>query len=238
MGHHRFTNIVGVDRDVGYGFLRVTAAQPWRPWHLGQPLFALGGAFVFEWGVSLHDLELDRMLALRWSWRENRAQIATLFRKWRRLVAREYVFFPLLAGPFFPAVMLGNFAANAIRNVWAFTIIFCGHFPQGVAYFTPAECRDETRGEWYVRQLLGSCNIEGGRWLHLMSGHLSHQIEHHLFPSIPAHRYPEMAPVVQALCGKYGLPYNTGTLRRQFGSVVKRIVRLALPGPGIAPALG
>lgn len=229
MIHHRFTNIIGIDRDVGYGFLRVTEAQPWRPWHLPQPLFALAGAFVFEWGVSLHDLELERILERRWDWRQHRAQLAGLFRKWRQLAFREYVFFPLLAGPFFLPVMAGNFAANVMRNLWAFTIIFCGHFPEGVAYFHDEDCRDDSRGEWYVRQVLGSCNLEGGRWFHLMTGHLSHQIEHHLFPGIPAHRYPEMAPAVRAICERYGLPYHTGPLRRQFGSVVKRLVKLALP---------
>lgn len=235
--HHRYTNILGMDRDIGYGFLRVTEAQPWRPWHLLQPLFALAGFFTFEWGFSLHDLELDRILEGRWRWREHRAGVAEVLRKWRRSIAHEYVLLPLLAGPFFLPVLLGNIAAGGLRNMWAFTIIFCGHFPDGVLHFTADECREETRGEWYVRQLLGSCNIEGGRLFAILSGHLSYQIEHHLFPNIPAHRYREMAPVVRALCAQYGLPYHSGSLRRQFGSVVKRLLRLALP-PWPVPAAG
>jgi linoleoyl-CoA desaturase len=229
--HHRFTNIVGLDRDVGYGVFRMTDAQPWRPWHLLQPVYTLVGLLAFEWGVSVHDLELDQILERHWDWREHRAKIGEVARKWRQLVLQEYVLYPLLAGPFFLPVMAGNLAANVLRNMWAFIIIYCGHFPEGVVYFSEAECRNETRGEWYVRQLLGSCNITGGRWFALMTGHLSYQIEHHLFPTIPAHRYREMAPTVQALCEKYGLPYNTGSLRRQFGSVVKRIFRMALPTP-------
>jgi hypothetical protein len=35
---------------------------------------------------------------------------------------------------------------------------------------------------------------------------------------------------VRELCDRYGLPYNTGPLHKQFGSVVKKIFRLALPG--------
>ena len=62
-----------------------------------------------------------------------------------------------------------------------------------------------------------------------MTGHLSHQIEHHLFPDLPAHRYPEIAPRVRAICERYGLPYNTGSFGEQFGSVVGRIFRHALP---------
>ena len=64
-----------------------------------------------------------------------------------------------------------------------------------------------------------------------MSGNLSHQIEHHPYPDLPAHRYKAIAPEVQAaLCERFGLPYNTGRLSKQFGSVVAKIVRLALPG--------
>jgi fatty acid desaturase len=62
-----------------------------------------------------------------------------------------------------------------------------------------------------------------------MSGNLSHQIEHHLFPDLPASRYPEMAAEVRALCEKHGLPYNTGGFWHQFGSTWKKIAKLSLP---------
>ncbi len=63
----------------------------------------------------------------------------------------------------------------------------------------------------------------------MLSGHLSHQIEHHLFPDIPAARYPEMAPRVREICERYGQAYNTGTFRKQFGSVVRRLLVNAWP---------
>ena len=68
-------------------------------------------------------------------------------------------------------------------------IIFCGHFPDGVEEFSEEEVENETRGGWYLRQMLGSANLTGSRLFHILSGNLSHQIEHHLFPDIPAHRY-------------------------------------------------
>jgi fatty acid desaturase len=72
-----------------------------------------------------------------------------------------------------------------------------------------------------------------------MSGNLSHQIEHHLFPDLPANRYAEIAPEVREICERYGLPYNAGPLGKQFWSVVKKICRLALPDgpPNEPPAL-
>ena len=116
-----------------------------------------------------------------------------------------------------------------MRNIWAYSIIFCGHFPSGVATFTEEETENESRGRWYIRQMMGSANITGGKLFHILSGNLSHQIEHHLFPDIPARRYPQIAPEVKALCEKYGLPYNTGRLSKQIGSTWGKIFRLALP---------
>src|SRR6185312_3606480 len=115
------------------------------------------------------------------------------------------------------------------RNLWSFMIIVCGHFPEGTREFSEEEVENETRGGWYLRQMLGSANLTGSRLFHILSVNLSHQIEHHLFPDIPAHRYAELDTEVRAICERYGLPYNPGPLHRQFGSVVKKICRLALP---------
>ena len=82
---------------------------------------------------------------------------------------------------------------------------------------------------WYFRQVLGSANLTGGKLFHILSGHLSHQIEHHLFPDIPARRYSEIAGEVQEICRRYGIPYNSGSLPKQFGTVVRKIVKLAFP---------
>jgi fatty acid desaturase len=126
--------------------------------------------------------------------------------------------------------LAANAVANVVRNIWAFIIIFCGHFPHGALEFTEEECVGESKGHWYFRQMLGSANITGGRLFHIMCGNLSFQIEHHLFPDIPARRYQEIAPQVREICRRYGIPYNTGRLSRQFGSVIGKIFRYALPG--------
>ena len=197
-----------------------------------QPLRALLMAVIFEWGVAMHDLEMDRLRTGEIAWASVKPRFRQSLRKMGRQALKDYVVFPLLAFPIFKAVLLGNLAANIIRNLWAFTIIFCGHFTDDVVMFTEEETANESRGEWYVRQLLGSSNITGPRWFHILSGHLSHQIEHHLFPNMPAHRYAEIQPEVEALCRQYGLPYHTGPLHRQFGEVLKRIIRLSLPPSG------
>lgn len=230
--HHTFTNVQEVDRDIGYGVLRMSEEQPWRVKDLGNPLWATLLAVFFQYGVALHDVEVERVRDGRKSPREALAVLRGVWRKTRRQTLKDYLLFPLLAGPFFLPVLLGNATANLARNLWAYTIIFCGHFPDGTEQFHKSVLEDESRGHWYYRQLLGSANIEGGRLFHIFSGHLSHQIEHHLFPMLPAWRYAQIGPEVRAVCEAHGLRYNSGPLSRQFGSVVRRIFALALPGRG------
>ena len=103
--------------------------------------------------------------------------------------------------------------ANVARNIWAHSVIMCGHFPEGVETFEQESLdEDETKGEWYLRQMLGSANISGSRAMHLMSGNLSHQIEHHLFPDLPSSRYYEIAPRVREVFQRYGLSYHAAPL--------------------------
>jgi fatty acid desaturase len=231
--HHTFTNILGKDRDIGYGVLRMDEDQKWNPYYLGNPVYALLLMVFFEWGVAMHDLEVENIVAGRRTLADNKPLYPGLMRKIRKQALKDYLLFPALTGPLFPLTLAGNATANLIRNVWAFNIIFCGHFPAGVETFTEeetgGESGDESRGHWYFRQLLGSANISGSRLMHLMSGNLSHQIEHHLFPDIPARRYPQVAPEVRALCEEFGLEYNVGSLPKQLFSVAKKICRLALP---------
>jgi NADPH-dependent stearoyl-CoA 9-desaturase len=230
--HHTHTNILGKDRDIGYGVLRMSEDQRWHPYYLGNPVYAALLALFFQWGVALHDLEVDRVAAGKGSWKDKGEMLQAIWKKGRRQALKDYALFPLLAGPGAPFTFTGNLTANAVRNVWAFMIIFCGHFPEGTHEFTEEETEGESRGQWYVRQLLGSANLTGGQLFHIMSGNLSHQIEHHLFPDLPAHRYGELAVEVREICERYGLPYNAGPLHKQFGSVVKKICKLALPGRG------
>jgi fatty acid desaturase len=138
----------------------------------------------------------------------------------------------------FMRTLTANVAANLIRNVWSYAIIFCGHFPDQTYTFTQADTDDETRGGWYVRQLLGAANIDGGPLFHVISGNLGYQVEHHLFPDMPSTRYGEIAPKVREICQRYGLPYNTGPFHQQLGMVQRTILRLALPGGKPRPKPG
>jgi len=232
-------------------------SQKWHWLRVPQPVYAFGQMFLFEWAVAVHDLEGERLLRREKSPAQFLQELWPVVRKGSTQLFKDFVFFPALAGPFAPWVWTGNLSANVIRNVWAFLVIYCGHFPEEVHMFkddpqalsfgaleggqvdvdvdgqvdakSGEPDPEVARGAWYLRQVLGSANIEGPHWLHVLSGHLSRQVEHHLFPDLPANRYDELAPQVRALCEKYGVPYHTGPLHRQVAGAVRRIVRLALP---------
>jgi linoleoyl-CoA desaturase len=138
----------------------------------------------------------------------------------------------------FRSTVTADFWSNIVRNVWAYAIIFCGHFPDQTYTFTQEETEDETRGARHVRQLLGAANIEGGPLFHVISGNLGYQVEHHIYPDMPSTRYGEIAPRVREICEKYELPYNTGPFLKQLGMVQRTIIRLAFPGGKPRPKPG
>ncbi len=154
-----------------------------------------------------------------------------------RSVVRELVERRSFREPF-KRTLTANITANLIRNVWSYAIIFCGHFPDQTYTFTQEETNDETRGGWYVRQLTGAANIDGGPMFHVISGNLGYQVEHHLFPDMPSTRYGEIAPKVREICERYELPYNSGPFHQQLGMVQRSILRLAFPGGRARPKPG
>ncbi|CAM3157584.1 acyl-CoA desaturase [Prescottella defluvii] len=225
--HHVFSNVVGMDEDLGYGVLRVTRDQPWKPHHLLQPLRNMVLAATFEWGIALHGLhsEHDRTNTDG----EKSAHTRALIGKIARQTGKDYLLFPSLSGRRWRRTLKANLAANLLRNVWAYVVIFCGHFPDGAEKFTPTELDNESQAEWYLRQILGAANFRAGPVLAFLSGNLCYQIEHHLFPDLPSNRYEQIAPRVRALCDRYDLPYTTGSLAQQYLLTLRTIHKLTLP---------
>lgn len=232
--HHKYTNVLGMDDDIGYGLLRVTRDQRWKPFNIGNPIYNLVLQSLFEYGVAIQHLELGKIAAGKVKpGSPERAEfdrkVDEVLAKIKKQALKDYVVFPLLTGPLFFHTLTANLAANVVRNVWSNAVIFCGHFPDGAEKFTKADIDNETRAQWYLRQMLGSANISGGKLMHFMTGNLSHQIEHHLFPDLPSNRYAEVAVRVRELCDKYDLPYTTGSLPVQYFKAWRTILKLSLP---------
>jgi NADPH-dependent stearoyl-CoA 9-desaturase len=236
--HHTFTNIRGKDKDLGYEIMRIDPHQPWHPVYLLQPLYNLLLMAFFEWGVAFHDLDLEALRKGEKSKEDVAKELKGIWGKARRQIVKDYVAFPLLSVGSFKQTLVANFTANVVRNVWSHAIIFCGHFPDQTYTFSEAEVENESKGGWYVRQLLGAANIDGSPLFHVISGNLGYQVEHHLFPDMPSTRYGEIAPQVREICRRYDLPYNSGPFGKQWGGVMRTIARLAFPGGKPRPKPG
>ena len=228
--HHTFTNVLGRDNDLGYGIMRVDEDQRWYPSYVMQPVWNFLNACFFEYAIAAYDLELGKKV------RDGalhdpgfRADGRAVLNKIRRQMTKDYVVHPLLSGPSFLHTLGANAVANLVRNVWTHSVIMCGHFPEGVETFAKESIEGETRGEWYLRQMMGSANIRGSKAMHVMTGNLSHQIEHHLFPDMPSNRYAQIAPQIQDICARYGISYTTGTLPQQVASAWRQVIKLSLP---------
>ncbi|MFT3717057.1 MAG: fatty acid desaturase [Gordonia sp. (in: high G+C Gram-positive bacteria)] len=227
--HHKYTNVVGMDHDVGYKLLRVTRDEPWQAKFLYQPISNLLLAAGFEWGIGLHDLNLTGVLKGEQTWEEAKPGAKLFAQKIVKQVGKDYLLFPALTGPNFKHTLTANLTANLARNLWAYVVIFCGHFPDGAEKFTIESIENETRGQWYLRQMLGTANFEAGPAMAFMSGNLCYQIEHHLYPDLPSNRMAEISVPVRELCEKYDLPYNTESLTVQYLRTLRTINKLALP---------
>jgi linoleoyl-CoA desaturase len=282
--HHTYTNIRGKDKDLGYEIMRIDPHQEWRPGYLLQPLYNLLLMAFFEWGVAVHDMDIEAIKAREKPWKDVWHDLKGISGKARDQIVKDYLGWPAvsaaaalafdqvvdrrtgtrkvrtrlgrkrrglraaLAGRInamprsardgFVATFWANVAANIIRNVWTHSIIFCGHFPDQTYTFSQEEVADETSGGWYARQLVGAANITGSPFFHVMSGNLGYQVEHHLYPDMPSSRYAEIAPRVRDICERYRLPYNTGPLSTQLGTVHRTIARLAFPGGKPRPKPG
>jgi NADPH-dependent stearoyl-CoA 9-desaturase len=238
--HHKYTNILGMDDDIGYKTLRVTRDQPWKRHYFFNLLLNTIMTIGFEWGIALQHLEIGEIVKGRSEpeanevrLREFKIRLREFSAKVGRQVFKDYVAFPALTslspGATYTSTLTANTMANVIRNVWFYTIVLCGHFPEGAEKFTETDMIGETKGQWYLRQLLGSANFNAGPVMRFISGNLCHQIEHHLYPDLPSNRLAEISVRVREVCDNYDLPYTTGPFLLQYGKAWRTIAKLSLP---------
>jgi NADPH-dependent stearoyl-CoA 9-desaturase len=232
--HHKYTNILGMDDDVGFGMLRVTRDQRWKKFNIANLLWNTLLMLGFEWGVAVQHLQIGKIVKGRADREATKVRLRAASAKAGRQLFKDYVAFPALTsllspGATYKSTATANVMANVIRNVWSNAVIFCGHFPDGAEKFTKRDLEGETKGQWYLRQMLGSSNIDAGPVMAFMTGNLSYQIEHHLYPDLPSNRLAEIAVRVGQVCDKYDLPYTTDSLLVQYGRAWRTIAKLSLP---------
>ncbi|HWO08594.1 MAG TPA: fatty acid desaturase [Polyangiaceae bacterium] len=232
--HHGFTNIEGRDPDLDFAGLRLSPRVRYRRLHGLQPLTNLLTWLGFAMTINLHvtgmiDIYLQKGAPLVLSNREPatlRAARRAFWSKTLRYYGREYLLFPLLAGPFFWKPLLGNVLSEVGRDVFSAAVIYCGHV--GAVDYTSGT-RAVGQAQWYRMQAEGARNVELPVWLSVLCGGLDKQIEHHLFPRLPPNRLREIAPRVKKICDEHEVRYLTGTWGNTLRHVLRELRRLSRP---------
>ena len=140
--HHKYTNVVGLDDDIGYGIMRLTRDQRWERWMIGNPVYNFLLGTLFEWGVAAHGLETTKYRKGEKSMAEVKKDLRIIGKKVGKQVGKDYIVFPALTGRNWKHTLGANAVANLIRNYWSYMVIFCGHFPDGAEKFTREEYED------------------------------------------------------------------------------------------------
>jgi len=119
-------------------------------------------------------------------------------------------------------VLLTALLAELLTNMYSFMLILPNHSAEDIYRFEePAE----GKGEFYLRQILGSVNYKtGGDLNDFLHGWLNYQIEHHLFPNLPLSQYQKMQPIVKEVCKKHNLPYRQESVFKRTKMTVELIV--------------
>jgi len=134
---------------------------------------------------------------------------ALWFQSFLPYIAMRFVLVPLLFLPLGAIaafnVMINTLIAEAFTNMHSFLVIVPNHAGDDVMMF---EDKGKGRGEFYLRQILGSVNYKTGTDVNdFLHGWLNYQIEHHLWPDLPLNQYQYAQPKVEAVCKKHGIPY-------------------------------
>jgi linoleoyl-CoA desaturase len=232
--HHQYTNVAGRDPDIHFGPARLTEHTPRQAFHRFQHLFmvavlAPNFGFLMNWHFTgLNDVYFGNGRPEEFDVLEDRSREsvrkahARALRKYVPYYLKNYVFFPLLAGPMFWKVLLGNWLAETMRDLYSAATIYCGHVGADVAAYE-AGTRARGRGEWYAMQVEATNDFEVSLPISILCGGLDRQIEHHLFPRLPPNRLREIAPEVRAACEAHGVAYRTDswgrTLKKALGYV-------------------
>ncbi|MBX3268710.1 MAG: fatty acid desaturase [Sandaracinaceae bacterium] len=240
--HHGGTNVAGRDPDIHFGNVRLTDETPHHWYHRGQlatSVLVIWPFFTFHMGAHFAGLidayvgngredELDFLrdrspASVRDAWRR-------ALRGWGPYYLREWVFWPALAGPLFPKVLLGNVLSDVMRDVYSAVTIFCGHVGEETASY-PEGTIPKGRGHWYAMQVEASNDFDVSFPVSVLCGALDRQIEHHLFPRFPTQRLRQVAPEVKRICEEHGVAYRSASWPETLKSALAKIRRLGRPQP-------
>lgn len=245
-GHHPHTNIVGKDHDLGYSVLRGQAAQDWFGHHTIQlGLFTAVSPFFTQLAPFLIANITRQVEGTRfWSRHTLQAPLRIALSDTRRRLITE----PTAMGPRFLPAMVANHVGGVLGYLAVLFLVAIEHHAGETEVFADPG-PDESRDDYYRRQVRSTRNFERSAKLdaalqrildeevpyanrpdfRIFYGGLDTHIEHHLFPDLPPNRQREVAPRVQEIVARYGLPYHVTPLGETAALMVKALTGLSIP---------
>ena len=241
--HHAYTNQRGSDPDFveeKAGWLRdweapvslkllvfTLGSLVWKPLYYGPntllELRSRGGSAL----ISIYSWE---------AWSPLKAPIWTVIsRSWLPYLSVHFALpislgFFVFGGESAQHLALYLLLVEGLTNLYSFVMIVPNHAGADLYQF---EGRGSGRGQFYLRQILSSCNYHTGHpIIDFLHGYLNYQIEHHLWPQLTMSQYRWIQPRVRALCEEFGIPYVQEPVWRR----VVKLARLSV-GSERAPLL-
>lgn len=133
--------------------------------------------------------------------------------------AKEYLFYPMLAGPLFPKVFAGNVCSEIFRNIFFGLGVYSNHFGTD-AVFSAKKPRGPAA---YAHQVNVSSNLTVPWPVAILLGAIETHVEHHLFPAFPPNRCREIAAEVREICLRHGIPYRSTPWSDRLVSVFRMV---------------
>lgn len=135
-------------------------------------------------------------------------------RRWlgRAIAPAAFFQFILLPALFLPLgwqaaafVLINSLLAEVVANLHTFMVIVPNHVGTDLWRFDQPPAN---KADFMLRQIGGSANYRGGTEIgDFLQGYLNYQVEHHLWPDLPALAYRELRPQMRDACARHGLPY-------------------------------
>ncbi len=216
--HHSHPNEEGRDPDIGAGGIVFTRGDAAARRRLGR-LLARYQAYLF------FPLTLFEAVAL------HVASIRAVLRAGVRGRPAEAALLAVHFGGYLAAVALVLSPVQAVAFVAVQQGLFglylgCSFAPNHKGMPMVSE---EDNLDFLRRQVLTSRNVRGGRFVDFLLGGLNHQIEHHLFPSMPRPSLRRARTLVRAFCQQHGVPYHESTLVASYAQALRHLNAVGRP---------
>jgi len=238
VGHHVYTNVMGVDPDLpaeDEGDMRyIVPRQVWKTLYKNQWLYmpALYAGLALK--VRIQNWTSTYLTLMNGSIRVNPiSPYEWVYFVFTRIVNTFLLLgIPLLYGRLsFGQVMSCFLMQELALGAWLAFNFQVSHIST-IAHFPCDKKLDENiAGEWAVLQVLSSVDYAHGNPLAtFLSGALNYQTTHHLFPCVSQYHYPAITPIIEKICKKWKVPFNHfSTFKEAMGAHVEFLFEMGNP---------